>query len=65
MHHSSLCAVAVALLSAIPGTQAGFYTAKSPVLQVNAKNYDQLIAKSNYTSVRLPYCRPCPQTSHD
>lgn len=29
----------------------GIYSAKSPVLQVNAKNYDALIAQSNYTSV--------------
>lgn len=50
MHHPTLCTVAVALLSALPGTQA-IYTKKSPVLQVEAKNYDRLIAKSNYTSV--------------
>lgn len=51
MHHPTLCAVAIALLSALPGTQAAIYTKKSPVLQVDAKNYDSLIAKSNYTSV--------------
>lgn len=29
----------------------GIYSAKSPVLQINAKNYDSLIAQSNHTSV--------------
>lgn len=58
MHHSSLCAVAVALLAAIPGTQAGFYGAKSPVLQVDAKSYDRLIAKSNHSAVRALGCGP-------
>lgn len=53
MHHPTLCGVAVALLAALPGAQAGLYTKKSPVLQVDAKNYDRLIAKSNYTSVRF------------
>lgn len=51
MHHPTLCAVAVALLSALPGAQAGLYSKKSPVLQVDAKSYDRLIAKSNHTSV--------------
>jgi len=51
MHHPTLCAVAVGLLSALPGAQAGIYTKKSPVLQVDAKDYDRLVAKSNYTSV--------------
>ena len=30
----------------------GIYGKKSPVLQVNAKNYGSLIAQSNHTSVR-------------
>jgi protein disulfide-isomerase A6 len=51
MHHPTLCAVAIALLSALPGAQAAIYTKKSPVLQVDAKDYDRLITKSNYTSV--------------
>jgi protein disulfide-isomerase A6 len=51
MHHPTLCAVAVALLSALPGVQAGMYTKKSPVLQVDGKGFDRLINKSNYTSV--------------
>lgn len=57
MRHPTICAVAAALLAAFPGAQAGMYTKKSPVLQVEAKDYDRLIAKSNYTSVstlRLP-----------
>lgn len=53
MHSTaSLSAVAIALLSVLPAAQAGIYTKGSPVLQVDAKNYDQLIAKSNHTTVR-------------
>ena len=52
MHHPTLCAVAVGVLSALPGAQAAIYTKKSPVLQVDGKDYDRLVAKSNYTSVR-------------
>ena len=51
MHHPTLCAVAVALLSALPGTQASLYPKSSAVLQVDGKSYERLIAKSNYTSV--------------
>jgi protein disulfide-isomerase A6 len=57
MHQHTLCALAAALLWAIPGAQAGMYTKKSPVLQVDAKDYDRLIAKSNYTSVGSTGCR--------
>ncbi|KAK7757049.1 hypothetical protein SLS62_001065 [Diatrype stigma] len=56
-------AAAVALLSALPATSAaGLYTKNSPVLQVDAKSYDKLIAKSNYTSVvefYAPWCGHC------
>lgn len=43
--------VAASLLAAIPANADGLYAKNSPVLQVNHRNYDQLIAKSNYTSV--------------
>ncbi|KAB5578785.1 hypothetical protein GE09DRAFT_1281087 [Coniochaeta sp. 2T2.1] len=62
MHHWTLSALAVALLSALPGAQAGLYSKKSPVLQVDAKNYDRLIAKSNHTSIvefYAPWCGHC------
>lgn len=53
MHHSMLSAAtaAVALLAAVPAAGAGLYPKNSPVLQVDAKDYDRLIGKSNYTSV--------------
>lgn len=62
MHTSNptLATVAVALLSALPTVSAGIYTKNSPVLQVDAKSYDRLVAKSNYTTVSyqvvLPGC---------
>ncbi|KAK0754346.1 hypothetical protein B0T18DRAFT_477443 [Schizothecium vesticola] len=62
MHHPTLCTLAVGLLSALPGAQAAIYTKKSPVLQVDAKNYDKLIAKSNQTSIvefYAPWCGHC------
>jgi hypothetical protein len=45
-------AAALALLPA--GASAGMYPKNSPVLQVDAKSFDRLIAKSNYTSVGRP-----------
>lgn len=40
-----------ALLAVVPASADGMYSKNSPVLQVTQKNYDQLIANSNYTSV--------------
>lgn len=48
--HSSV--LLLALLAALPLDAEGLYTEKSPVLQVNSKNYDSLIANSNHASVR-------------
>ncbi|KAI0799175.1 thioredoxin-domain-containing protein [Xylaria sp. FL0064] len=66
MHYFNLsptaAIAAVAFLSALPAAQAGLYTKSSPVLQVDAKNYDRLIAKSNHTSVvefYAPWCGHC------
>ncbi|KAK8013064.1 hypothetical protein PG991_010439 [Apiospora marii] len=58
----TLATVAVALLSALPTVSAGIYTKNSPVLQVDAKSYDRLVAKSNYTTVLefyAPWCGHC------
>lgn len=54
---TSLLVTLTAALAAMPAADAAIYTKNSPVLQLNAKTYDKLIAKSNYTSV----C-PCSQT---
>ncbi|KAI1119027.1 thioredoxin-domain-containing protein [Nemania sp. NC0429] len=66
MHYPTInpavAVAAVAFLSAVPTVQAGLYTKNSPVLQVDAKNYDRLIAKSNHTSVvefYAPWCGHC------
>ncbi|KAI1177279.1 thioredoxin-domain-containing protein [Nemania sp. FL0916] len=59
---SAIAMAAVAFLSALPTTQAGLYTKTSPVLQVDAKNYESLIAKSNHTSILefyAPWCGHC------
>ena len=52
VHTSAITVAAAALLTALP-VNAGLYSKSSPVLQVDAKNYDRLIAQSNYTSVFL------------
>ncbi|KAF9773320.1 hypothetical protein IL306_008900 [Fusarium sp. DS 682] len=63
MHNpTSLLVTLTAVLAALPEAQAAIYTKNSPVLQVNARNYDKLIAKSNYTSIvefYAPWCGHC------
>jgi protein disulfide-isomerase A6 len=51
MARSSILGLLAALLAVVHAD--GLYTKNSPVLQVDAKNYDTLIAQSNHTSVRL------------
>lgn len=48
--HKALAAAAVAFFLSPPAL-AAMYPKNSPVLQVGAKDYDKLIAKSNHTSV--------------
>lgn len=51
MHHQNIWAAGLLALAALPGAFAGLYPKSSPVLEVDAKSYDRLIAQSNYTSV--------------
>jgi len=39
------------LLVVDPSLAVGLYTKNSPVIQVDANNYESIIAKSNHTSV--------------
>jgi protein disulfide-isomerase A6 len=50
VHSSTIAVAAAALLGALP-VNAGLYPKSSAVLQLDGKNYDRLIAQSNYTSV--------------
>jgi protein disulfide-isomerase A6 len=50
IHTTALTVAAAALLAALP-VDAGLYSKNSPVLQIDGKNYDRLIAQSNHTSV--------------
>lgn len=57
----TFAAAAAALLSALPAVSASLYLKSSPVVQVDAKSYDRLVAKSNYTTVRTRSSAPVPR----
>ncbi|CAL5872909.1 uncharacterized protein PFLUO_LOCUS7178 [Penicillium psychrofluorescens] len=46
--------ILLALLAALPANADGMYSKKSPVLNLNQKTYNALIANSNYTSNLKP-----------
>jgi protein disulfide-isomerase A6 len=46
------------IFAALPADADGIYTKNSPVLQLNPKTYNSLIANSNHTSVSLAYRQP-------
>ncbi|OJD29453.1 disulfide isomerase [Diplodia corticola] len=59
--HKALAAAAAAFFLSSPAL-AGMYPKNSPVLQVEAKDYNSLIAKSNHTSIvefYAPWCGHC------
>jgi protein disulfide-isomerase A6 len=51
LQSTSALLLAASLLAALPVNADGLYTNKSPVLQVDQKGYNKLIANSNYSSV--------------
>ncbi|KAF3764197.1 thioredoxin-domain-containing protein, partial [Cryphonectria parasitica EP155] len=62
MHCTALSTAAAVVLAVAPVVNASLYLKSSPVLQVDSKNYDSLIANSNHTSVvefYAPWCGHC------
>ncbi|PQE20435.1 disulfide isomerase protein [Rutstroemia sp. NJR-2017a BBW] len=62
MVHSGALTAAAALLCALPSVHAGLYPKSSAVLSLDGKDYDRMIAQSNYTSIvefYAPWCGHC------
>ncbi|KAJ5791208.1 uncharacterized protein N7518_008219 [Penicillium psychrosexuale] len=62
MLHSASLLLVTSLLAALPVNADGLYTKNSPVIQLNPKTYNSLIAKSNHTSIvefYAPWCGHC------
>ncbi|KAF4124848.1 protein disulfide-isomerase A6 [Geosmithia morbida] len=60
-HYTTLAGAFTVLLAAVPTAQA-MYSKSSPVLQLNTRNFDSLVTKSNHTSIvefYAPWCGHC------
>ncbi|KAJ5186997.1 hypothetical protein N7449_009991 [Penicillium cf. viridicatum] len=62
LHSASL--LLVSLLAALPVNADGLYTKNSPVIQLNPKTYNSLIANSNHTSLSSSLPLPSDLHSH-